>query len=175
MRDNASVPSTVQPGHPTIRPSQRRLVECEGEASDTCTYISACILREIFDRVVEGPVLLSGRFHSQLLICKPKARKTVYTLFLFCRRRDQFLDAWDRDHTFRVYELPKQLDQVGQGLVNHASVCARMEIVFCAGNFDTEDGDTSEAIRERGVTGVEPVVVRLFAIRKSAVMTGTIT
>jgi hypothetical protein len=91
----------------------------------------------------------------------------AYSLFFFCRRRDEFLDAWDRDHTVRTYELPKQLDQVGQGLMNHAPVYARVEVVCCAGNFKTEDGDTSEAIRERGVTGIEPVVVRLFAIQKS--------
>lgn len=46
--------------------------------------------------------------------------------------------------------------------MNHAPVYAGVEVVLRTGNFDGEDGGTSEAICERRVTCVEPVVVRLL-------------
>ena len=58
--------------------------------------------------------------------------------------------------------------------MNHAPIYARVEVVLCPCDLDAEDGGASEAISERRVARIEPVVVRLFSIQKSATMMDTI-
>ncbi len=86
--------------------------------------------------------------------------------FFLIRGRHHIFDTGNEDVALRINELAHEDDEICHGLVHHAAINTRVEILgwTCDGNLVVRDA--SESICQCRGPRVEPVVVRLKACSK---------